>query len=384
MAIISIRISLWMFVTSAAATELTSCKWSNGKLHVTWAPPENFSADYYELQVSTKAGGKTYAVYSTAKTEADLDFLNGEQTIFLKVRAHIANMPSLGPGTWREPGNQVECRTGATPMPRKATLPNVETFMLEVMRESEFTDDVDYLMNHNSGDIEGDVGFITMTASSGHFSNSTFNNSVFTLYCVEVLKTTIPDTMTTDGDDRFADYLSCNDNGNATDPQCMCDNAIDRFLSKPNGTQLTACKSITTGAPCDSHRDFRDCKCNCSSKSLDTSAKYTGMMPLYFKAPVQIGVWYSHPKNTECSELETVGQPRADGSICTWKRNPEARVLRGHDALKAGWNTSVTGHAAADPAQVHQNTAIIRKVFNGDAFQRWSCTAQQSSDTLLV
>jgi len=354
---------------------------------VKWVAPDNASADYYELQVATQAGGETYAVYSTGKMEAHLDFLNAEQTVFIKVRAHLAGMPSLGPGTWLEPGKEVPCQTGAMPKPRRDEHPTAETFMLEVMRESEYCAEVDYLMNHDSGNVEGDVGFITVTASMGRkpsFLNTTFNTSVFTLYCVEVLKTKVPDTVTTGGDDRFADYLSCNDNGNATDPLCGCDNAIDRYLSDPHSKQLVACKNITTGAPCSfSHgHDFEGCKCTCSSESSDASAKYIGMMPVWLNAPEQIGVWYSHPKSTECSELESVGQMRADGTTCTWKRRSEARVLRGHDALKAGWNVSSSGFRV-DTAQIRQNTAVIRQVYNRDAFQKWTCETKPSSDIMV-
>ena len=61
---------------------------------------------------------------------------------------------------------------------------------LQVMRQSEFTDDVDYLGNHDSGDILGDAAFVVQTAanrSNQSIINVSFANSTFTKYCVLVL-----------------------------------------------------------------------------------------------------------------------------------------------------------------------------------------------------
>lgn len=296
-------------------------------------------------------------------------------------------MPSLGPGTWLDPGAEIECKTGSNPAQRaskRAMTP--KSMMLEVLRQSEFTYDVDYLMNHNSGDLLGDIGFIEHSArqpDQPSFLNVTFRKSVFTLYCLEVLAVTVPDTITTDGDDRFADYLSCNDNHNATDPQCSCDNYIDRSISK-KADQTKYCTS-STGGPCIHLGPWAPgCTCHCSNTSLAASAKYVGMMPVYFSQPEQLGYWYSTPTDTECNESEVLGAVRMDGSVCTWKRRPEARVVRGGDALDFGWNMSSGG--SLDTAQVRQNAETLRKLFDSQPFQQWSCNRAipQAAVSLLV
>lgn len=178
----------------------------------------------------------------------------------------------------------------------------------------------------------------------------------------------VPGTVTTDGDDRFADYLSCNDNHNATDPRCSCDNYIDRNFSKKED-QTKYCHT-SAGDPCTSA--WHDCTCDCSNASLSASAMYTGMMPLYAGQPELLGHWYSHPKDAECKESEAVGAVRADGTACTWKRHPEARVVRGGNALDFGWNMTKS-HSSVSPAQVRQNAALLRKLFDSQPYQQWSC-----------
>jgi len=98
-----------------------------------------------------------------------------------------------------------------------------------------------------------------------------------------------------------------------------------------------------------------------------------------------VGYWYSHPKATECSENEQVGQKRSDGSQCTWKRNGEARVLRGSEALEAGWN--YTRHASdikLDPAQAAQNAGVLRGVFDSRPYQKWACGDKRDVAELMV
>lgn len=378
---LSLAISTALLV-AARGVVLNRCKWVDGKLRTEWKPPVEIKADYYEVQLAATADGPTIAVYSTAQTSAELDFLEPNRSLWVRVRAHKAGTPSLGPGTWNAPGNAIQCNTGANVSPRRGTISQPNTFLLEVMRESEFTYDVDYLMNHNSGDITGDTAFIVQASKDPDqpsFLNTTFRKAVLTLFCVEVLKVHVPDTVTTDGNSQFADYLSCNDNNNATDPQCECDNSIDRYLSKASD-QMKYCHNKTTGKACTSGFDFENCQCECTKTSLAYSAKYVGMMPVYANQPELLGYWYSTPKETECGQDETVGEVRSDGSVCTWKRYAEARVIRGGDALDAGWN--ITGNASkfhpkADPAQVRQNAGIIRKVYGNDLFQKWTCSDAQ-------
>lgn len=359
----------------AGAASVSRCEWSEGKLQVSWEAPEEES-DYYEVQVANEAGGSLFAVYSTEHTHGEIDFLTAGASFWLKVRAHRAGMPSLGPETWSEPGEEVECQTGADRGERAGAAASGNTRLLEVMRQSEFTYDVDYLMNHNSGDIGGDTTFIV--ASSGDpdrpgFLNVTFRKSVFTLYCLEILDVSVPNTITTGGDDRFADYLSCNNNHNASDPQCQCDNFIDRWFSKAED-QTKYCHT-SSGDPC-ADQFSHDCTCECTDASLEASAKYVGAMPVYYNQPELLGHWYSTPKATECHETEAVGTARADGTTCTWKRHPEARVVRGGDVLDFGWNMSTGKHIdKLDVAQVRQNAGVMRDLFDVQPYQKWTCGA---------
>jgi hypothetical protein len=342
---------------------------------VTWNAPTDISADLYELQLAVSEDANVSAVLTTEKTTAMLDFLVAGTSYWIKVRAHVAGSPSKGPGTWQLPGPAVECKTGDSYAPRVGAVSSEGTFLLEVLRQSEYTYDVDYLGNHNSGDIGGDTAFVVHSSSNPDqkgFLNTTFRKSTFTLYCVEVLAVHVPNTVTTDGVDKFADYLSCDDNHNATNPLCACDNAIDRSFSKKE-EQMKYCRT-ESGEECTS---FRDCHCNCTRASLDASAKYTGMMPYYDSQPELVGHWYSHPVATECKEDEPVGHKRADGTQCTWKGYSEARVVQGADVLAAGWNTT-SSHGwpspPLDPALVKQNVEVFRKVFDSKPYQQWSCS----------
>jgi len=364
---------------SVEAVSITKCEWSGGALSVSWANSKEDPSDYYEVQVAQEVSGDVFAVYSTGKTEAALDFLSESRSYWVKVRSHVAASPSLGPGTWRDAGPEVECKTGSGALLRAQLQSGADTMVLEVLRQSEYTYDVDYLMNHNSGDLGGDTSFVVSSSADPDqpgFLNTTFRQSVFTLYCLEVLKANVPDTVTTDGDDRFADYLSCNDNHNATDPQCQCDNWIDRSLSKADN-QTKYCHQAD-GSQCSS-KNRHDCTCECTDSSLAYSAKYVGMMPVYYNQPELLGYWFSTPKDAECAENESVGQKRADGSVCTWKRGKEARVVRGGDALGYGWNASAGhGFGKLDAALVRQNAAVFRDLFDSQSFQRWSCDSFES------
>lgn len=100
---------------------------------------------------------------------------------------------------------------------------------------------VDFLANHDSGTIEGDVGFMTFAGNSSHFFN--LFGSPLTAHCVEIEKVSLPDAGRTRSnpaaipiDPQFADYGSCNGDrttqpngwGNYT---CVCDNTIDRVIA---------------------------------------------------------------------------------------------------------------------------------------------------------
>merc|ERR1740121_3334958 len=125
-------------------------------------------------------------------------------------------------------------------------------------------------------------------------------NPTYTLFCLDIVSAQVLDTITTGGNGSFADYVSCNDNGNATDPQCVCDNAIDRRIG---GLDVNKYCRQADGSSCD---EWHDCHCTCTRSSSQYSATYTGMMPVVFRGQT-LGAWYSHPKATECAENEDPG-----------------------------------------------------------------------------
>lgn len=364
-----------------------SCEWANNLLHVQWEAPEGALSDYYEVQLSSTAAGQAFSIFSTAALTADAESLLPHTTYWVRVRAHSQGAPSLGPGTWGSLGDAKQCQTGASSQEAQAIIGvDPSTVTLEVMRESEFTYDVDYLMNHNSGSLLGDVAFLTFSSTDPTkpgFLNVSLKNATFTLFCVDIASVKIPDTITTAGNSSFADYLSCNDNGNATDPQCECDNWIDRGIG---GLDPNKYCHQANGSACSPAQHGHDCQCKCSASSSQYSSMYTGMMPVKFRGP-QIGVWYSHPKAAECAEHNELGKPRPDGTTCTWKRRQSARVLRGWQVLDEGWNATMGhDHATVDPAQVAQNAAAVRKAFARQPMLPWDCSTgiTKSHSTLIV
>jgi hypothetical protein len=97
-----------------------------------------------------------------------------------------------------------------------------ETLWIEPLRVSEnLMVWPDYLANHNSGTMEGDVAFLT-GAGAGHFF--LFDTSPRVKYCVEIAKqdlSKIPRTPSGPPEIpvnySFAEYLSCNGNGSGPD-----------------------------------------------------------------------------------------------------------------------------------------------------------------------
>ncbi|CAE8586352.1 unnamed protein product, partial [Polarella glacialis] len=215
-----------------------------------------------------------------------------------------------------------------------------------------------------------------------------FTQATFTMFCVEVLLVKIPNTITTGGDDRFADYQSCNQHvhDNPSAPECDCDNWMDRKVA---GQDPDPYCHLQDGGLC-SLESFKHnestCTCTCSKESLEWSARHTGMMPVFFGGSVRHGNWYSHPKAGECAEHESVGKVREDGSQCTRKRRADARTFRGVDLVQAGWNSSSPGdrNGSADPSQFHQNAEIVRKVVASRPLQPWSCGSSAASATIMV
>lgn len=230
--------------------------------------------------------------------------------------------------------------------------------------ELQSTDDqeVDFLSNHNSGDAASDCAFVTATGTS--FVKD-FNGSVITQYCVEMEAAP------------YSDYVSCNspNHGFGTEPnmtyKCTCDNWIDRIIAHQDATP--ACGSVHKG---ERHMPT----CNCTKESLDRSAKYVGSLPILLPwicgrshgglrsngtcdVNIPFGEWYSTPVESQCKEGKTLGTPSIGSSFpCTWRRLPNARFLRGHELLSAGWN--VTHPSGMETKQFYHNLEVWKKAFS--------------------
>lgn len=385
---------------------ISSCRWlqSTGKLAVRWTAPAGGQADYFELQFSETEDSHAFAVFSTARVSINLglDLLMPSTSYWLRIRAHAAGTPSLGPGTWGLVGTAGMCTTGVseTPLVWSGLKDSRDTssFFIEPFRFSENTLNVDYLQNHDSADMTASAMWMAQMASSPEqiqpVANATFNETTWTLFCVEMLNVSLPGTVTTMGNNSFADYLSCNNNDDHSNPQCHCVMFEDRTIGQ---IDTNACHQFYGGyldtssfqwiygknlsIPCLPQLfgpSFEGCVCSCTSASLKYSRTYIGMQPAF-----GYGVWYSHPKETECTEDVDLGGRLNNGRTCTWKRSPMARVVHGEDLVAGGLIPDDDQHMEKYLAE---NIAVIKKTIAKAPVQPWQCSGRYAAavESLLI
>jgi len=205
--------------------------------------------------------------------------------------------------------------------------------------------EVDFLYDHDAGDLLSDVDFITHVANSSAF-DIIFNTSVITKYCVE--RTAVA----------FADYVSCN-GPDAEHYTCLCNNWIDRCIGR---LDLSPC-------PDQMHEP-----CKCSDESLARSSQFVGRMPVYAPFPnvhasngscpalpveqsTFLGYWYSFPAQAECAPSSLGGWKRRSNRTgsCSWGRHASQRLVRGEALVSLGFNLSV----ACDVPQLVHNRDVI-------------------------
>ena len=198
--------------------------------------------------------------------------------------------------------------------------------------------EVDFLADHDTGNLLADVDFITHVSNSSHFV-SDFNTSVITRYCTQRRA------------EPFADYVSCN--GPDTEHYtCVCNNWIDRCIGR-----------LDRSTCIDSHT------CECSNASLLRSTEAIGRMPVYSPFPNMshghgtcsapprnrstfLGYWYSFPKPAECPPTDTRAGALAG---CSWGRRASQHFVRGEALLSLGFNTSTV----CDVPQLLHNRDVI-------------------------
>lgn len=229
--------------------------------------------------------------------------------------------------------------------------------------------DVDFLYDHDAGDLLSDVDFITHVANSSSFVRD-FNTSVLTRYCVEHA-TSAPTTRAADvrpydasGADHadFADYVSCN--GADTEHYvCECNNWIDRCIGR---LDMATCTNTSMA-------------CGCTAESLADSARRVGRMPVFAPFPTVdfkrydcnvppratstfLGYWYSFPSKAECTTESRPPQstpPQVEATECSWRRQPTQHFVRGYALLELGFNTS----HVCDVPELLQNRDVIETAF---------------------
>ena len=215
----------------------------------------------------------------------------------------------------------------------------------QVYRVSEYTRQVDFLDNHNSGSLMGEALFLSNDNDEDFYAVS----SPVTRYCIEHDE---PSTTPLGG---WAEYTSCNGpeaapRNHPADPLCICFVYADRLIALQNASVVEAHCDAPVWAGDGSHSDPPS---NCSrggewSKWVvpPGADRFIGRAPVwrpyfYWQLPTsavpsaaeRAGWWYSTPKATSCADGAKLGE-----GDCTWKRLPEARVVYGGDLLALGWN----------------------------------------------
>jgi hypothetical protein len=286
--------------------------------------------------------------------------LSAATTYTFSLRSHPASAPSIVWG-WRNATlERVSCstlsigsetRTAAEHSASKRGAGGRSQFT-RMFRVSEFTYDVDFLPNHNSADLDGQVAFLSSGAPDGV---PEFSQLPITEYCVEHL------------DRPFAEYISCNGpeaspRNTPSDPICICNVYADRMIGLQNVSTMDAACGPTVERADGTHAAN---PCNCSrngpqgpgpfdkwtvshASELFVGSERVYLPYFYYQEQLQsheyagirsFGAWFSTPSKGRCGEDQALG---TDG--CTWKRSPRARVVYGDELLARGWNATHVNH----------------------------------------
>jgi hypothetical protein len=378
---------------------------TSNSIKVSWNAIENTDLYYigiYECNndSSTNASGlgrmialDTVAAEGTGqKMAAELSQLRPGTNYSLLLRSHPSALPSTVWG-WRNISAATVltvCSTSAVgpggsqgaPSTRRTA---VQSSFTRMYRVSERTYEIDFLSNHNAGDLQGEVAFLSSGSPDGA---PAFAKVPVTEYCVEHISGS------------FAPYISCNgpEAGKRNTPEnpiCICDVYADRMISLESMAEMDNSCGKSPTRPDGTHIDN---PCNCSSSGRGNQsadwAKWTlpnasitivgaqsVWLPYFYyqrpRPPVRgeaaasaypgvrpFGEWYSLPRAGECAEGKPLGH-----SGCTWRRLPRARIVWGSELLKLGWNATYiphwplhdVGHNTTD--QCLQNEPVLHEAF---------------------
>ena len=334
----------------------------------------------------------TLAADAAGRVSGRVPGLAADTECLVAARAHRRGCAEDGGnGTWSTlRWSDHACRTGGSRSGDSrsaggatAQLPGPPTHHLEVFRFAEAERTLpDFLDNHDSGDAGGDGA---IASNLGAYIGA----APITRYCVEVLKTTVPNTTTTTfrgapAASRYADYRSTNapwvakavgqsallpygERAAGAEYASWCAMVADRYIGHLSRGNIVAAGCDTSMAS----PTFQLCRC--SQASAAASRRYTGMMQISVPiipvpaepgvypgpTPAAMGHWYSHPVAGRCRFGEDVGK-----GGCTWQRAPQAHSIYFPDLLALGWDATPFNASGPSPhqpaAQTTHNVGVFR------------------------
>lgn len=284
---------------------------SNTSVAVAWDPPPTAARATSSVRVTAWDGG---AGHRNGWEAAPL-LRAPAVAVAVAPAATSAELTGLSPGRvyWVRVG-------GSDAVPFRTARAGVRYF--EAARVASESVTVDFLSQHNSGDLPADAAFMTVY---WNMFGGGFAEQVMTAYCVEST------------DDHWADYLSCDEVPGAHGG-CNCKNAVDASYAK----EAAGCKAVLGG--------------------LSYAKKHPGREPIYTLNPVpgvpnppvpgekQLGWWYSTTGN-ECAEGAAVGT-----NGCTWARHPVGPTVKGHLLVDNGF---IPGPSAAKGLLKHNADVAV-------------------------
>ena len=341
----------------------------------------------------------------------------------MSLRAHAASAVSLATG-WTNLSGSFACTTptglpaeqpGAPRRRRREDAGGLPSRFTLMVRESEYTDEVDFLDNHNAADTNGLAAFVTNTVHGplNRTGPAAFAPVPITQYCVEHL---LPGSLDDNGG--FADYASCNapeagcypvpgweQRCPLALPTCGCWNFADRIIGHQTAAQMAPqcgecqrgpggegpplCSNPPSFGP-HGQLDGRFPQCNCTAapgvnatllNATSPTANYVGRAPVFLPYGPGVGPWMppeAYPPSKRCGNNFSLLKKRScaegvplgtDG--CTWRRLSVARVVYGAELTAAGWewwrpSPEHRGHNTT--AVTLHNAAVLEKVLGDDSW----------------
>jgi hypothetical protein len=302
--------ALLLVSTTDAAVQLSvwppgpkiSCSWepATSRLQLSWNavadPKYKLPADIYEVQVADSPSSRAAAVLTSSALNATFgtDVLLPKTTYYFSVRSHAGwaflTGHAMGASTWGKVGPITSCTTGELgelSVPKEHV--QNDTFTFEVWRISEYSSEVDYLLQHDSADKGGSSLLLTALAQyedilgglalHDSWTGGSVADAVISTYCVDALKPVKPGTVTTRGSTDFADYQSCNNQPDKSAPNCSCAVDLDRLWGRLS-LSPSCHKSLLPEQPC-TQAPGEKCVCTCSAEATVNSESYIGMVPSY-------------------------------------------------------------------------------------------------------